>query len=238
MGMKTFRPTYLSIFIIIFCSLFSAGKISAASSSKTIFLTFDADMNHRMQKEQSSGSVKKWYDPALVEYLKKNNIPATFFVTGMFAEMYPDLIKEIAADQNFSIQNHSYDHPAFEPHCFGLPVITSDRKKLEEIGKTQGIIKKITGSTPAYFRFPGLCHKPHDDASVSAEGLKIVKGEVVSGDAFLKKPAAIVANTLHAIARGQVVIFHLGTKLTPGTTAAVELLVPKLEGLGYTFGRL
>lgn len=232
------KSKYTATIGIIFCALLVAGKISAAPAPKKIYLTFDADMTAHMKKEQDSGAVKRWYDPALIDYLKKNNIPATFFITGMFAEMYPDLMKEIAANPNFSIQNHSYDHPAYEPGCFGLPIVSSDQKKREEIQQTQTIIKKIIGTSPTYFRFPGLCHKPHDDALAAALGLKLAPEGIASGDAYLKNPAAVAANVLRALPKNRVIIFHMGTKLAPAAASAVKLLVPKLKKLGYNFGRL
>lgn len=224
--------------IIILCAMFWAGNVFANASSATIFLTFDADMTHSMQSEQKSGLVKRWYDPALIEYLEKNNVPATFFVTGMFSEMYPDLVKRIAANQNFSIQNHTYDHRAFEPHCFHLPLALSDHQKKTEIQKTQNILTAFIGHAPAYFRYPGLCHNAHDDALVASEGLSLVPGEISSGDAYMKKPEAIANNILHNLNRGHAVIFHLGTIKSPETTDAVKLVIPKLKKLGYTFSHL
>lgn len=226
------------IIITVFCAVFWTGNPFANASSTTIFLTFDADMTHYMQAEQKSGLVKRWYDPALIEYLEKNNIPATFFMTGMFAEMYPDVVKSIAANKNFSIQNHTYDHRAFEPHCFQLPLAVSDRQKKTEIQKTQNILTALIGHAPTYFRYPGLCHNAHDDALVTAEGLSLVSGEISSGDAYMKKPEAIVNNILRNLTHGHAVIFHLGTIKSPKTTDAVKLLIPELRKRGYTFSHL
>ena len=208
------------------------------STSKVIFLTFDADMTYRMRQEQEIGIVKQWYDQELMDYLVKNSIPATFFVTGMFADMYPDLVRSLASNPNFSIQNHTYDHKAFEPNCFNLPVVSSDNAKRLEIKRTQNIIKSLTGRPPTYFRYPGLCHNAHDDDLVAAEGLSIVHGQISSGDAYLQDPKAIVRNIMDNLKHGQVIIFHLGTVKTPGTLAALKLLVPKLKDSDYKLDRL
>ena len=236
--MKTLKSSYVIVLFAVLYLILMAGNVSADSSSKMIYLTFDADMTHYMQQEEKSGLVKRWYDPKLVEYLEKNNIPATFFVTGMFAEMYPDLIKRLATNPNFSIQNHTYDHRAFEPHCFRLPFITSDRQKIVEILKTQDILKLLIKHSPVYFRYPGLCHNTHDDSLVATEGLLIAHGEINSGDAYLKKPKAIVDNILSNINYNNVVVFHMGTVKSPETTKTVKLLIPKLKKLNYTFSHL
>jgi len=225
--------------IVVLYTIFGVANVFADSLSKIIYLTFDADMTHLMKQEQERGLVERWYDPTLIEYLEKNNIPATFFVTGMFAEMYPDLVKRIANNPNFSVQNHTYDHKAFEPHCFHLPFITSDKQKKAEILKTQNILKSLTGYAPAYFRYPGLCHNTHDDALVAALKLSLVHGEISSGDAYLKKPELIVNNILNNISYNHyVIVFHMGTIKSPATTEAVKLLIPRLKKLGYTLGHL
>jgi peptidoglycan/xylan/chitin deacetylase (PgdA/CDA1 family) len=242
--MKFFKSQHLLFFIITAVFLFTLLPHSVLAdslpvpSTKTIFLTFDGDMNPSMKKEQELGKVKQWYDPALISYLEKNNIPSTFFVTGMFAEMYPDLIKSLADNPNFSIQNHSYSHPAFEPNCYHLSFIATDQEKKIEIIKAQNAIKSLTGKSPAYFRYPGLCHNPLDDAIVKEEGLSLVQGQFGSGDAWMKKVKSIVQNVLKGIKTNNVIVFHLGSKLTPKTTMVVEKLFPKLEKLGYTFEHL
>lgn len=241
--MKIFQQRCLSVVAIFFCCVFFAKNIQADSRlidpHKIVYLTFDADMTQFMRQEQSAGLIKKWYDPALIEYLQNNNIAATFFVTGMFAEMYPDLIKSIANNKNFSIQNHTYDHKSFKPNCFHLPVVKSDKQKKVEIEKTQAIIKSLTGYTPTYFRYPGLCHNANDDILVRTEGLSLILNEIGSGDAYMKKPESIVTNVLRNLNRGQtIIIFHMGSKNTPQTTSAIKLLIPKLKKSEYIFGRL
>lgn len=252
--MKRFKHQYLLLITIIYVfiviififtihfiknvSAFSPLKKPLKISGKTIFLTFDADMTPYMQKEQKLGLVKQWYDPALIEYLEKNNITATFFVTGMFAEMYPDLIKRLATNPNFSIQNHTYDHQAFEPHCFHLPFLTSDQQKITEIQRTQNILKSLTSYAPRYFRYPGLCHNAHDDILVKDEGLSLISGEYNSGDAYMTKPKSIVRNIFNNLKLGNTIIFHLGTKKSPATTDAVRLLIPELKNLGVFLNHL
>ncbi len=213
-------------------------KSAPEFSGKNIFLTFDADMTPYMKKEQETGKVKQWYDPELISYLEKNNIPSTFFLTGMFTEMYPDLVKKLAANSNFSIQNHSYSHLAFDEDCYGLAADNSDKERREEIEKAQSAIKLVSGKAPTYFRYPGLCHNAHDDAIVAEEGLSIIKDEFSSGDAYMKKAIDVFYNVLKNINKIHVIVFHMGTKNTPATTAAIKLLVPKLQKLGYVFKAL
>ncbi len=216
-----------------------ANSLPQSPQSKAVFLTFDADMTRHMMLEQKAGLIKQWYDPALIEYLQKNHIPATFFVTGMFADMYPDLVRSLGANPNFSIQNHTYSHPAFEPKCFNLPFVSSNNQKRLQITRTQNILKSLMGRLPEYFRYPGLCHNANDDTLVASIGLSMANGEFSSGDAYMKNPEAIMNNILRNLNQGiQVAVFHLGNIKTPETLDAIKLLLPKLKELDYSLGHL
>jgi peptidoglycan/xylan/chitin deacetylase (PgdA/CDA1 family) len=61
------------------------------------------DMNEAMY-ERTLTSGEKWYDPALFAYLEQTNVAATFFVSGLFALAYPDLIENLASNPAFSFQ--------------------------------------------------------------------------------------------------------------------------------------
>lgn len=51
--------------------------------------------------------------PKLLELFKKEGIKATFFVTGMMAELYPDLIRQIPEDGH-ELGCHGYTHARFD----------------------------------------------------------------------------------------------------------------------------
>jgi len=211
---------------------------------KTIYLTLDADMTQNMRNEILTKKVKAHYDPELISYLESNQIPTTFFVTDMFAEVYPDVVKDIASHDYFAIENHTYDHPGFESPCFGLRTISTDVEKISEMQKTQSILSAITGKMPQYLRHPGLCHNGHDDDLAAQNNLKVSDNGVISGDPFLHDPNAIVENVLKQIKTipkteaGTIIIFHVGGPHTPGTTNAIKMLVPILKEKGFAFGHL
>jgi peptidoglycan/xylan/chitin deacetylase (PgdA/CDA1 family) len=62
----------------------------------------------------------------ILDLLKKHNIQATFFVTAVYAEQNPQLIRKIA--ENNEVASHTYYHSQFEPSH-----ILSSKLKLEEI---------------------------------------------------------------------------------------------------------
>ena len=79
-----------------------------------VALTFDADMTRGMIQRIHAGRLRSpQYDPRILDILRDTRTPATFFVTGLWAETYPDVVKEIAATPLFEVENHSFDHAAW-----------------------------------------------------------------------------------------------------------------------------
>src|SRR5699024_1616629 len=69
------------------------------SGDKNIYLTFD-------------NGYEQGHTEKVLDILKEENVPATFFVTGQYVKSEPDLVKRMA-DENHIIGNHSYHHPDF-----------------------------------------------------------------------------------------------------------------------------
>ncbi len=202
---------------------------------KTIYLTFDADMSQGMEAKVKTGQVKFWYDAGVFDFLIQNQIPASFFVSGLFAESYPDLMKNLSSNKNFSFQNHSYDESSFTPHCYWLRTLTTDQEKIDQINKTQEVIRKFTGQTPTFFRFPGICRSPHDDQLVKNLGFTIDNGDVISADAFNSNTDRIERNIFRKAKSGSVILMHIGGPNAPKDLEVLRAIVPKFQDLGYTF---
>ncbi|WP_047981070.1 delta-lactam-biosynthetic de-N-acetylase [Ornithinibacillus contaminans] len=69
------------------------------SGQKNIYLTFD-------------NGYEEGYTPDILDVLKKEKVPATFFVTGHYVDSQPTLIRRMA-EEGHIIGNHSYHHPDF-----------------------------------------------------------------------------------------------------------------------------
>jgi peptidoglycan-N-acetylglucosamine deacetylase len=239
MGHKVTQFFILTAFIFTSLPVSAfAMEEKAVEKPKVAYLTFDADMTPYMKKKLDTGKVKSWYSPTLVDYLETEKIPATMFVTGMFAEIYPDVVKEMASHSDIKIENHSYDHDGFESPCYGLKIAKTDKQKEVEIDKTQKIIESLTGYAPTYFRYPGLCRKKHDDMLVRQAGLTVADSGLVSGDAFAKGSKGIVKTVLKDMHDGQVVIMHLGGPNAAFTDVAVKEIVDALKKKDYIFKAL
>src|SRR5690625_4961147 len=69
------------------------------SGKKNLYLTFD-------------NGYEQGYTSGILDVLKTEQVPATFFVTGHYIESEPELIKRMVQEGHI-IGNHSYHHPDF-----------------------------------------------------------------------------------------------------------------------------
>ena len=217
-------------------SLGSASSLSARGG-KIIYLTFDMDMNEFMYKKTITTG-EKWYDPAVFAYLERNHVPASFFVSGLFAVAYPDLMKSLASTSEFSFENHSYDESSFTPHCYWLIALGSDSVKAAQIEATERLIQSLTGQTPKYFRFPGICHDKASDTLVESLGYAINDGTIAPSDPFNTDTKRMVQVVMSGARDGATIIMHVGGHNAPESLALLEQIVPDLEAEGYVFEKL
>jgi peptidoglycan/xylan/chitin deacetylase (PgdA/CDA1 family) len=173
------------------------------------------------------------YDPAIVSELRASHTPATIFMTGLWPTAHPGPAQELAQDPLFEIENHTYDHAAFSPPCYGLPGVPSAAAKTSEVQRTAQVVAGLTGSEPHYFRFPGGCHSASDVSLVASLGEQPVQWDVISGDAYLRDSAAVARQTLAGVQPGSIVVMHLvGAPNAPATAGALRTVLPELRRRG------
>ena len=122
------------------------------SDDKQVFLTFD-------------DGPSKEITPQILDILKEEDVPATFFVLGKCVEMYPELVKQEYEEGHF-IANHGYTHTYSQ-------IYSSVDSVLNEYNMTNEAIQKAIG-VPEYnchlFRFPGgSSGGPYNDLKAQAK---------------------------------------------------------------------
>ncbi|MFB7451957.1 MULTISPECIES: polysaccharide deacetylase family protein [unclassified Streptomyces] len=205
----------------------------AKSAEKVVALTFDADMTADQGPRAARG--EHFDNPELIATLRRLKVDATVFMTGRWAEEYPDQAKSIGGDPRFEIANHSYSHYAFATPCYGLPTVAgpdqaSDVQRAFDAFRDAGAVNVVP-----YFRFPGGCY---DDAALRAlapAGVTAVQWDVVSGDAFAKDPDAVADQVLDGVKPGSLVVMHCTRSAAPVTEQAIRRIVPELRARGYRF---
>ncbi|MEV7546340.1 polysaccharide deacetylase family protein [Streptomyces sp. NPDC089915] len=202
-------------------------------TEKTVALTFDADMTSDQGPRAASG--ERFDNPELIAALRRLKVPSTVFMTGRWAEEYPDQAKAIGTDPNFEIANHSYSHHAFKSPCYGLPALDAPAARAD-VDRAFAAFKKAGAvNTVPYFRFPGGCYDDGALRALAPAKVTAVQWDVVSGDAFAKDPDAVAEQVLAGVKPGSVVVMHCTHSAAPVTEQAVEKIVPELRKRGFRF---
>ncbi|GAA2621828.1 MULTISPECIES: polysaccharide deacetylase family protein [Streptomyces] len=202
-------------------------------TDKTVALTFDADMTSDQGPRAAGG--EHFDNPALISTLRTLKVPSTIFMTGRWAEEYPDQAKSIGTDPNFEIANHSYSHHAFTSPCYGLPALDAAAARADVDRAFAAFRQAGAVNTVPYFRFPGGCYDDQALRAVSTAKVTAVQWDVVSGDAFAKDPDPVAEQVLAGVKPGSVVVMHCTRSAAPVTEEAVRRIVPELRKRGYRF---
>ncbi|MER7466529.1 polysaccharide deacetylase family protein [Streptomyces sp. NPDC097981] len=202
-------------------------------TDKTVALTFDADMTSDQGPRAAGG--EHFDNPRLIATLRQLKVPSTIFMTGRWAEEYPDQAKSIGTDPNFEIANHSYSHYAFKSPCYGLPALDEAAARADVDRAFEAFRKAGAVNTVPYFRFPGGCYDDQALRAISTAKVTAVQWDVVSGDAFAKDPNAVAEQVLTGVKPGSVVVMHCTRSAAPVTEEALRAIVPELRKRGYRF---
>lgn len=210
--------------------VFERGPVTAA---RTVALTFDADMTADQGPRAANG--ERFDNPALIDTLRRLKVDATVFMTGRWAEQYPDQARAIGNDPRFEIANHSYSHHAFKAPCHGLPALgrhdmAADVRRAFDAFRTAGARNVVP-----YFRFPGGCYDDEALRALASAKVTAVQWDVVSGDAFATDADAVAEQVLAGVRPGSLVVMHCTRSAAPVTEQAIRRIVPELRERGYRF---
>lgn len=203
------------------------------STEKVVALTFDADMTADQGPRAARG--ERFDNPELIATLRRLEVDATIFMTGRWAEEYPDQVRSIGGDPRFEIANHSYSHYAFAEPCYGLPKVAppdmaSDVGRAFDSFRDAGAVNVVP-----YFRFPGGCYDDTALHALAPARVTAVQWDVVGGDAFAKDPDAVAEQVLSGVRPGSLVVLHCTRSAAPATERAIRRIVPELRARGYRF---
>ncbi|MEU6477638.1 polysaccharide deacetylase family protein [Streptomyces sp. NPDC047017] len=200
---------------------------------KIVAFTFDADMTADEGRRAASG--ERFDNPQLIATLRSLKVPATVFMTGKWAETYPDEARSIGTDPQFELANHSYSHYAFTGDCYGLPTVSEDEVRSDVERAYTAFAKARVPHPMPYLRFPGGCYDNQVLRTLSPLGLTAIQWDVVSGDAFATDAGAVARQVLDGVKPGSVVVMHCTRSAAPTTEQVVRTVVPELRKRGYRF---
>lgn len=182
-----------------------------------IALTFDACP----RKERPEFSTE------IVNYLQQEHLPATFFVSGLWAEHCQEGIQRLAEAPYFEIGLHGYHH--WKSSELTEQVIAS------EIESTRSAIVQLGCKPQPFFRPPyGDC--PPKLVKVAKElGVLTVLWDVVSGDPNPRNTAERLEHRVLTLTRnGSIVIMHVNNGGI-STAQALPAIIAGLRERGFQF---
>ncbi len=188
------------------------------TAQKRIYLTFDA-------------GYENGFTPAILDALKKQEVPATFFVVGHYLESAPDLIKRMVAEGH-TVANHTYSHP-------DMSAIADNTAFLHELKRVEEKYKEVTGQEmPKYYRPPQGKYSEQNLKMACEAGYHTFFWSLAYVDWYVDKQPTreqALEKLTGRIHPGAVVLLHS----TSATNAAVlEEVILKWKEMGYTFGTL
>ncbi|MFP8884134.1 polysaccharide deacetylase family protein [Streptomyces mangrovi] len=205
---------------------------SGDRGDKVVALTFDAALSAE-DRERAEEDGERHDNPGLIAALRREKVPATVFMSGLWAQTYKHQARSIGRDDLFEVGNLSHSHRAFTDDCRDLPALAPD-KQLADVRKGRKAIRAagVENLTP-YFRFPGGCFDDRSRRTIAPAKVTAVAGDVVAPDAGEKDPEKVAERVLKDIRPGSVVVLRCDREKAPATEKAVRRIVPELKERGY-----
>ncbi|MEH7108334.1 delta-lactam-biosynthetic de-N-acetylase [Bacillus sp. JJ1764] len=186
-------------------------------TKKTLYLTFDS-------------GYENGYTPQILDVLKKEKVPATFFVTGHYLNSQPELVKRMVKEGHI-IGNHSWHHPDFTS--------VSDEKIRVELNSVRDKTKELTGQKKMkYLRPPRGIFSERTMQIAKEEGYTHVFWSLAFVDWNINQQKGwqySYDNIMRQVHPGCVMLLHSVSK---DNADALEKTIKDLKKKGYKFRSL
>lgn len=161
----------------------------------------------------------------ILDILKKNDVKATFFMTGGWVENYPEDVKKILA-AGHDLANHSENHKNMSQ--------LSDGECQEELMKVHNKVKELTGYEMCLFRPPYGDYDNEVICSATNCGYYTVQWSIDSLDWKNYGVNDIIDRVCEhkALKPGAIILCHNGAEYTAD---ALDDLIKGIKENGYTF---
>lgn len=188
------------------------------SDEKKIYLTFDA-------------GYENGYTASILDVLKKQEVPAAFFLVGNYLQTSPDLVKRMV-DEGHVVGNHTFHHP-------NMSSISSKEAFTKELTALETLYTEITGQEmPKFYRPPQGIYSEENLKMAHELGYTTVFWSLAYVDWYVdQQPSHEQAfdKLIPRIHPGAVVLLHS----TSQTNAEIlDELITRWKADGYTFGSL
>lgn len=161
--------------------------------------------------------------PEMLDILEQENVTATFFVTGRFAEKFPELIQQIY-QEGHEIGNHGYKHPH--------PDQLSIAQNQQDIMKAEAVLEKLTGEKPHLYAPPYGEHGTTCLQAAEQCGYTTIlwTADTIDWEEPAPTPETLVQRvTGDTLQNGTIILMHPKEH----TKEALSDIIHKIKGKGY-----
>ncbi|MFJ7737678.1 polysaccharide deacetylase family protein [Lysinibacillus sp. NPDC097287] len=156
----------------------------------------------------------------IIDLLDKYDATATFFMLGNRVDFYPEIAKKVA-DEGHELGNHTWNHKDLST--------LSKEAGIQEVEKTNEIIKNVTGRESTAFRPPyGVINEQVQNAT----GSPAVLWTIDTLDWKSRNPNEILKIVKENVKDGSIILMH---DIHETTAQAVEPMLKYLKEQGFTF---
>jgi peptidoglycan/xylan/chitin deacetylase (PgdA/CDA1 family) len=161
---------------------------------------------------------------ALLDLLRRLQVPATFFVVGMQVRKYPEIVQRMVLEGH-EIGNHTYHH-----YC--LPKIPLEAVA-GELNSTRDLLHAILGTRTRLVRPPGGEYNPAVQRVIERQGyVNILWSDDPADFAPGRTPAQIEGFVMRDLTPGGIILLHDGI---PATWTALPRLVARMRARKMIF---
>jgi peptidoglycan-N-acetylglucosamine deacetylase len=165
----------------------------------------------------------------ILDVLRDRQVPATFFVVGLEAEKFPDLLRRIVAEGH-TLANHTWNHARLT--SLSKAEIRRELQSLNDEIASHGLpvptlVRPPFGSTDSRVR-----------SVIERLGMSEVTWSIDPADWRNPEPMQIVDLVLSRLHPDANILLHDGTSNFANTTAALPAIIDGVHAAGYCFGDL
>ncbi len=186
-------------------------------NQKVIYLTFDA-------------GYENGYTPKILDTLKKEKVPAAFFLVGNYIEKNPDLVKRMISEGHI-VGSHTYSHKDLR--------YVSDEEFKEQLTNLEDLYKKTTGrDLKKYLRPPEGNFNEHVLSLANSMGYKTIFWSLAYVDwnnNEQKSFSSVFEKIMPRMHNGCILLLHLTSKTN---SEVLDDLILNLKKEGYVFKSL
>lgn len=227
MRKRTALTVIASVLVLIAAvALISAQAATEAAAAKRLVPVYSVETEDNKVALTFDASWGADKTTKIMDILEEYGFKGTFFLTGIWVDEYPELVKEIN-ERGHLIGNHSDSHK----HLSEL----NETEMGTEIDSVAAKIEALVGYKPAYYRAP---FGEYDNKLINALGARGVQCIQWSADSLDWKgisAAEITENVVNKLDKGAIVLCHNNSE---HITEALPLILLAIKNKGMSAVRL